>query len=298
MPEPASHDDVVTALRAAGCVYAEEEAAHLIEAAGPGGDLATLVQRRVDGEPLEWIVGWAWFGDSELRIGVRPGVFVPRRQTALVAEIAFDLLPRRHGPGTIVDLCCGTGAIAFQLQDYVPSEQFYLVDIDPEAVACARENVEEFHVDGFPDPIVLQGDLFDALPDDLRGNVDMITANTPYVPTEEIRLLPAEARAHEPLHTLDGGPDGLALLRRIALGAKDWLVVGGGLVIEISDRQIEQAVAAFEDGGLVSWWVRATDDEGDYIGTLVAGRYVRPESFERYLARKDEIDPSQRDLWK
>lgn len=238
------YDAVVTELRSAGCVYAEEEAAHLLEAAGPDGDLGTLVARRVAGEPLEWIVGWAWFGTEDgdgLRVAVHPGVFVPRGRTIELALAAAELLPEA---GVLLELCCGSGAISAYLRRLSPGIDVVAADLDPVAVACAEENL--------PGALVLEGDLFTPVPAALRGTVDVLVANTPYVPSDMVALMPPEARDHEPLHTLDGGPDGLALLRRIAAGAPTWLRPGGTVLIEIAESQYDLAREAFEAAGLVT----------------------------------------------
>ena len=241
MSEVDETDEVVGRLRAAGCVYAEEEA-ELIRA--DGRDVAHLVARRVAGEPLEWVLGWAWFGTEDgtgLRVTVRPGVFVPRGRTIELAVAAADVLP---DDGVAVDLCCGSGAIAAYLHLVRPRARLVAADLDPTAVACARENL--------PFATVVEGDLFDPLPEDLHGRVDMLVANTPYVPSNMVALMPPEAKDHEPRHTLDGGPDGLALLRRIADEAGDWLAPGGVVLIEISETQYDAARDAFEAAGLVT----------------------------------------------
>jgi len=224
----------VATLRAAGCVYAEDEAELLLEA---DGVLDDLVARRVAGEPLEWVLGWAEFAD--LRIEVRPGVFVPRRRTELLAAQA---IARLKPAAVAVELCCGAGAIAAVILEEVPFVEVHAADIDPTAVACARENV--------PNGNVHEGDLYDALPADLRGRVDVLVANTPYVPSDEVALMPPEARDHEPRHTLDGGPDGLDPLRRISGHAQEWLAPGGHLLVEVSERQLPVATAVFETDGL------------------------------------------------
>jgi release factor glutamine methyltransferase len=237
---PERHQDIVETLRAAGCVYAEDEARLLVEAGGPVDE---LVARRVAGEPLEWILGWAWFGTEDgngVRVAVHPGVFVPRGRTIELALAALEVLPRG---GTVVDLCCGSGAVGAYLLHRDPSLSVYAADLDPAAVACARENLP-----GHP---VLEGDLFAALPASLRGAVDVVVANTPYVPSDQVALMPPEARDHEPLHTLDGGPDGLSLLRRIAAEVGDWIRPGGVLLIEISETQYDAARSAFASAGLL-----------------------------------------------
>ena len=164
-------------------------------------------------------------------------------------------------PGAIVvDLCCGAGAIGAALAAALDQAEVHAVDIDPAAVRCARRNVPGH---------VYQGDLYQPLPASLRGRVGILAANVPYVPTGEIGSLPAEARAHEPLVALDGGPEGLDVLRRVAAGAPWWLASGGHLLIETSERQVPLASAAFAASGLTARV--ATSDELNatvVIGTL------------------------------
>jgi release factor glutamine methyltransferase len=246
---------IVSRLRAAGCVFAEDEARLLIAAARTPAELAALVDRRVAGVPLEQVLGWAEF--CGLRIDVDPGVFVPRRRTEfLVAQAAA--LARPGEP--IVDLCCGAGAIAAALAATVDRAEVHAADIDPAAVRCARRNV--------PGP-VYQGDLYAPLPARLRGRAGILVANVPYVPTGEIAYLPPEARAHEPLVALDGGPDGLDVLRRVAAGAPGWLAPGGHLLVEAGERQAPAAVAAFAASGLTPRVARSADTGATVvIGTL------------------------------
>jgi release factor glutamine methyltransferase len=230
---------VVAALRAAGCVFAEEEAA-LLEAAAQDDELALMVARRVAGEPLEQVLGWAEF--CGLRIAVAPGVFVPRRRTEELAREAIGLAAQ-HGPGlVVVDLCCGTGAIGVAVAASLPGIELHSADLDPDAVACARLNVTTGQVH--------EGDLYDALPDHLRGRVDLLLVNAPYVPTGEIRLMPPEARLHEHHVALDGGADGVALHRRVAAASPAWLAPGGTLLIETSRHQADATAAACEAAGL------------------------------------------------
>src|SRR5689334_396451 len=220
---------IVTRLRAAGCVFAEDEARLLISAASTPADLAAMVDRRAAGQPLEHVVGWAEF--CGLRIAVDPGVFVPRRRTEFLVRQAIGLAPRRP---VIVDLCCGSGAVGAALAAALDPAELHASDIDPAAVRCARRNLAPAggHVHS--------GDLFEPLPAALRGRIDILAANVPYVPTAEVGLLPAEARLHEPRVALDGGGDGLDVLRRVAAQASLWLAGGGSLLIEITDRQEQQ----------------------------------------------------------
>jgi release factor glutamine methyltransferase len=216
-----------------------------------------MVDRRVAGLPLEQVIGWAEF--CGLRIAVDPGVFVPRRRTEFLVRQALLLLLAR---GDIaVDLCCGAGAIGAALAASVSGLEVHAADIDPAAVACARRNLEGFG------GLVHEGDLFDPLPPTLRGRVAIIAANVPYVPSDEVRLLPAEARVHEPRVTLDGGPDGLDVLRRVAAGAPDWLMPGGHLLIETSEGQAPRAVSAFTASGLRT----RVESSADLNATVVIG---------------------------
>jgi len=253
---------IVTRLRAAGCVFAEDEARLLVSAARTPAELAAMVDRRVAGLPLEQVVGWAEF--CGLRIAVDPGVFVPRRRTEFLVEQARARLGPR---AIIVDLCCGAGAIGAALASGLDQAELHAADIDPAAVRCARRNVAALggHV--------YQGDLYDPLPAGLRGRVAVVVANVPYVPAGEIRFLPLEARAHEPLVALDGGPDGLGVLRRVAAGAPGWLAPGGHLLIETTERQAPQAAAAFAASGLVPRVSASAElDATVVVGRLPAGR--------------------------
>jgi release factor glutamine methyltransferase len=246
-PVSAAVDRVSLALRGAGCVFAEDEAALLVAAATSDADLAAKVAQRVSGLPLEQVVGFAEF--CGLRIVVEPGVFVPRWRTQFLVAQAVALT-QPHA--VVVDLCCGTGALGVALAAVVPGVDLYASDIDPVAVRCARRNVEPFGR-------VFEGDLFAPLPGALRGRVDVLLVNTPYVPTQEIALLPPEARLYEPAVALDGGADGLDVQRRVAAEAGDWLAPGGHLLVEVSERQAATSVAIFTSAGLTAWV--AEDDE-------------------------------------
>ncbi|GHH44752.1 putative protein N(5)-glutamine methyltransferase [Lentzea cavernae] len=233
---------IVERLRAAGCVFAEEEAALLQETATGPQHLEDLVGQRIDGLPLEHVVGWAMFCGH--RIVVTKGVFVPRHRTELLVDLATNLKPE-----IAVDLCCGSGAVGAVLRHRLPSATVYAADIDPAAVACARQNLTN----------VFEGDLFDALPADLRGRIDVVVANVPYVPTDDIAFMPIEARDHEARVALDGGADGLEVLRRVAAQAVTWLRPGGHLLSETSERQAPAALAAFTAAGLTTKLVTSED---------------------------------------
>ena len=250
---------LVAQLRAAGCVFAEEEARLLQEAADDDQQLRVLVDRRTSGEPLEYVLGWAEF--CGLRIQVDPGVFRPRPRTEFLVEHAVRLVRLRASPLVVVDLCCGSGALGVAFATRLPRAELHATDVDPMAVACARRNVEP--VGGH----VHLGDLFAALPVDLRGRVDVLLANVPYVPTGDLELMPAEARLHEPAGTLDGGADGLDVLRRVAAEAPRWLVPGGHLLTEASARQASGATGVLSSAGLAASVV--TSEEHD--ATVLVG---------------------------
>jgi len=247
-------DPLVTRLRDAGCVFAEDEATLLRQAAS-GDALEALVTRRVAGEPLEVLLGWAEF--AGLRVAVAPGVFVPRRRSELLVDAALEALP---DDAVVVELCCGVGAIAAAIRAARADAEVWACDIDPDAVAVARRNL--------PPERVLAGDLYDALPAPLQGRVDLIVANAPYVPTAEIAFMPAEAREHEHRVALDGGADGHAVQARIASGSRSWLAPGARVIIETSERQAPRTASLLENEGLVVRVMR--DEERD--GTCVVGR--------------------------
>ncbi|MGG0276080.1 putative protein N(5)-glutamine methyltransferase [Bacillus rhizoplanae] len=231
---------IVTRLRSAGCVFAEDEARLLISAARTLDDLTAMVDRRVAGLPLEHVIGWAEF--CGLRIVVDPGVFVPRNRTEFLVRQAAALT--RKG-AVLVDLCCGSGALGAALAATQERIELHASDIDPAAVQCALHNVTA--TGGH----VYEGDLYEPLPATLRGRVDVLVANVPYVPTEAIKLLPSEARIHEARVALDGGADGLDVQRRVAAAAPDWLAPGGHLLVETSERQAKQTVEIFARNGLI-----------------------------------------------
>ena len=253
-PARGAEDPLVARLRAAGCVFAEEEARLLREAAHDGAELEALAARRSGGEPLETVVGWAEF--CGLRIVVEPGVFVPRRRSELVAREAAAQAAAAAPGAVVVDLCCGSGAIGAAVASAVPGIELHATDIDPASVAVARRNIARFGGHAHA------GDLFSALPAGLRGRVAVIAANAPYVPSGEIAFMPPEARDYEPLAALDGGADGTDLQRRVAAGAGEWLAPGGTLLIETSRRQSRTTSALLAAAGFDARIVRDAEIDG------------------------------------
>jgi len=266
------YDDLVLRLRAAGCVFAEDEARVLLEAAQADGSrdgrsatsstggLEELVARRVAGEPLEYVVGWVDF--AGIRVALDPGVFIPRQRTAFLVDLAAAVVPRA---GVVVDLCCGSGALGLAVAHRHPGVELHAADLDPVAVVCARRNLEPIGA------TVHHGDLDAPLPDRLRGRVDVLVANVPYVPSAAIALMPPESRDHEPRGTVDGGTDGLDVVRRLAELAPRWLAPGGTVFVETGADQAAAAIEALAAAGLRAA-VHHDDDRGAIV---VAGTMVR-----------------------
>lgn len=215
-----------------------------------------MVNLRMTGTPLEHVLGWAKF--CGIRIIVDPGVFVPRVRTEYLVRNAVALSVTG---AIVVDLCCGTGAVGIAIAKGLEWIQLYAVDIDPIAVRCARRNVTNLG------GLVFEGDLYKALPAKLRGKVNIVVANAPYVPTGAMNLLPQEARLHEPKVALDGGYDGLDIQRRVAEEATLWLAPGGHLLVETSQMQAPHSLEIFAQFGLIPQLIH--NDEMD--ATVVIG---------------------------
>jgi release factor glutamine methyltransferase len=251
--------DIVARLRAAGCVFAEDEAAIMVETTRDPARLEELVSLRCDGVPLEHVVGWTEF--AGLRLTVHPGVFVPRlRSEALVRE-AVAVTPEG---ATVLDLCCGCGALGAAIATAVPGIALWASDIDPAAVRNAVENLAPFTA------VVSEGDLDQALPETLQGAVDVVVANVPYVPSGRVEYLPAEAREHEPREALDGGVDGLDVLRRVAPRSVRWLRPRGWFLTECAFDQAATAAGVLGQAGLRP--LVHNDDELEVA--IVAGQLV------------------------
>ncbi len=241
-------------LAAAGCVAADEEAAILVAEADDRAAVERWAARRERGEPLAWIVGRVEFLGRPVHVG--PGLYVPRTQSEELAARAAELTPRR---GRVADLCTGTGAVGASVRAFRPAGTVVGTDLDPRAAVCARMN-------GI-DAVVADLDAGLA-----GGAFDVVCAVAPYVPTGALRLLPSDVVSYEPHVALDGGADGLDLVRRVVAGAARLLVPGGWLVTEIGGDQgvpVGEALAAAGFGRHDFW----SDDDGDLRG--VAARLDR-----------------------
>jgi len=255
---PRSVAGAVDRLTAAGCVAAAEEAEELVAAARDDATLEAWIRRREEGEPLAWITGSVVFCGHVVRVD--PGVYVPRIQSEDLARRAALLLV--SGGTAAADLCTGAGAIARFLGVAAPGALVVGVDIDMRAAACARRNGVH----------AVQGDLGEAL---RSGVFDVVTAVAPYVPTEELRFLPADVQRYEPEIALDGGSDGLDVVRRAVSCAGRLLRPGGWFLTEVGadqDRATTDTLVANGFGRVQMWH----DADGDLRG--MAAQRLGPNS--------------------
>jgi release factor glutamine methyltransferase len=241
-------------LTAAGCVAAEDEASELLSLAEDDETAESWIARREQGEPLAWITGVQEFCGRRLRID--PGVYVPRRQSEELARRAAELLAATGS--SAADLCTGSGAVAAHLLSAAPAVRVVGVEIDPTSAACARRN-------GVP---VVVGDLTEPL---LSSAFEVVTAVAPYVPVDELRNLPRDVQHYEPRRSLDGGGDGLDLVRRVVVGSARVLRPGGWLLVELGAEQDEQLAPTLEVAGFESVWTWR-DEDGDLRGLAARRR--------------------------
>jgi release factor glutamine methyltransferase len=248
-------DDATQRLEAAGCASPRRDAelllAHvlevglgrlpLVEEVSPddAATYADLVARRAARVPVQHLTGVAYFRHVELHVG--PGVFVPRPETELLAGWAIEQASPLERP-VVVDLCTGSGAIAAAVADEVPHAQVHAVELDPGALVWAGRNLTDTGVD------LRAGDFATAF-DDLRGQVDVVTCNPPYIPLEAWESVEPEARDHDPDLALFSGEDGLVAMRQLARRAAVLLKPGGVLGAEHADVQGKSAPAVFRATG-------------------------------------------------
>jgi release factor glutamine methyltransferase len=216
------------------------------------------IERRAAGEPLQYVTGEMPF--RHLVLHVRPGVFIPRPETEVLVDAVLEYLGRAGvAEPVVVDLCTGSAAVAASVAHERPQARVYATEIVPETGEVARDNAQRA---GVADRVeVLTGDLFAPLPRDLEGRIDVVVSNPPYVPTADLADLPAEVAAHEPMIALDGGADGLDVVRRIAEQARAWLRPGGLLALETDSARAEAAASV-----LLQWY------EGVEVRKDLAGR--------------------------
>ncbi len=234
-----------------GFIAAVEESEELLAyAAGNITLLDAAVRRRITGEPLAWITGRVSFCGVDIRVD--PDVYVPRWLSEPLARRAVERLPET---GTAIDLCTGSGAIAKVLRAHRPGARVVACDVDPRAVACTAANGAE----------VYQGDLFDPLPRDLEGRVDVVVAVVPYVPTPELPLLQRDTFTFETTLSYDGGADGTHFLRRVVGDSPRFLRPGGALLLELGGHQAELLAHELTRAGYAAPTV-LTDEDRDVRG--------------------------------
>jgi release factor glutamine methyltransferase len=249
----------IARLRAAGCVFAEEEAALIVTRFPTAVDREKALVSRCGGTPLELVLGEAAF--AGVTVSVERGVFLPRRRAEVLVDIAVergDAQPSRRDctdrrPVTALDLGCGAGAIAAALSARRPHWSVHASDVAPAAVRCARSNAERF---GFT---VHAGNWFDGLPPDLRGTFDVVVAHLPYVPTSHLPLLPRDYRSVEPNSTVDGGPDGLDPWRAVVGSCGVWMARSGWLITQVTADQEQEARQIADRQGMRADAIRYDD---------------------------------------
>ena len=257
-------DPTTARLRAAGCVFAEDEAAQLRRAARDEDELEEMTRRREEGEFLEHVLGRVELrGD---RLAVAPGVFVPRQRTALLIEEAVRAARVRRAP-RVLEMCAGAAPIAALVARRVPGALVHAADVDAAALAVARRNLParaRLH----------HGDGWSALPADER--FDVIAAVPPYVPRDAFALMPREAREHEPREALLGGEDGLDHVRSLLAGAADRLAPGGVLLLELHRGQGPAAQEAALATGRLGAVDQVLGEDGSTAVLRVRARPVAP----------------------
>ena len=204
-----------------------------------------LVARRADRVPLQHLTGSVGFRHLSLLVG--PGVFVPRPETESVVQYALDALRGLPAP-LCVDLCAGSGTIAFSLANELPGAVVHAVERDPDALAWTRRNAALRVAAGDPEVQLHLGSAEDALPG-FDGTLDLVISNPPYVATTEAHIPDPEVVDHDPGIALWAGEDGLDVVRLVEQAARRLLKPGGLLVVEHSDRQGRSAPALLEAAG-------------------------------------------------
>ncbi|MGQ9536037.1 MAG: peptide chain release factor N(5)-glutamine methyltransferase [Actinomycetota bacterium] len=220
----------------------------------PGQEEAFIraVARRSRWEPLQYITGRAFF--RYLELVVDPRVLIPRPETEMVVERALALLRERRGHPLVVDVGTGSGCIALSLARECPAAVVHASDIDPRALEAARQNAARLGMEGLVS--FHRGDCLSALPAALRGSLDLVVSNPPYIREEEYAILPPEVRDHEPRSALVPGPRGTEVHERLLQQAFSWLTPGGWLLMEGGENQVHELAGLARELGYVEVAVR------------------------------------------
>jgi release factor glutamine methyltransferase len=242
---------VTNRLAQGGFIAAREEAQELLAyAAGDDVLLESVIQRRLRGEPLAWIIGTTTFCGIQVRVD--SGVYVPRWQSEPLARRALSRLPDN---GRAIDLCTGSGCIAMTLTSQRPRARVVASELDPSAVACAVANGVE----------VFSGDLFSPLPRELEGLTDVVVGVVPYVPSASMAFLPRDTFTYENALAYDGGVEGVDVLRRAIGESPRFLRPGGALLLELGGDEataLQSDLARHGFGEVIVF----SDDDGDVRG--------------------------------
>lgn len=211
-----------------------------------------LIDRRAAGEPLQYILGSQEF--MGLNFAVNPSVLIPRQDTETLVELALKRAGEKKRSLSILDMCCGSGAIAVSMAHFLPKAKITACDISPEALEVARGNAARNGLNGRIE--FRESDLFFMTKRKktvrIKDSFDMILSNPPYIPTQDIDTLQTEVRDHEPIKALDGGSDGLDFYRRIAEDAFGSLKKDGLMFLEIGRDQAEAVISLLSGAGYYS----------------------------------------------
>lgn len=225
----------------------------------------SLIARRAAGEPFPFLTGHIVFWDLDLKVW--PGAFVPRPSSELTVEWAIGHLEKRAAP-VVVDVCTGAGPIAIAIAHEIPEARCWGLDISEEGLDQGRLNSERLRI---ANTTFAMSDLYEALPGELRGKVDLITGHVPYVHPDELADLPSEVRDYEPEYMLsDASDDGLGLMRRAVEESVDWLAPDGWLLLEMAEDLSWEVEQMLKEAGFVETGVVSDDDA---LSVVVEGRY-------------------------
>jgi release factor glutamine methyltransferase len=204
--------------------------------------LRSAIERRASGEPLQYVTGEMPFRHLVLR--VKRGVFIPRPETEVLVDVALEAISSLDEP-LVIDLCTGSGAVAVSLAYEHPGARVLATDVSEHAFEAARQNSLYAGVDERVQ--LFHGSLFEPVSREYLGCMDVVVSNPPYIPTEDVRSLPEEVLAYEPMEALDGGADGLDVARKIASEALEWLKPGGLLAMEVDETRAQAMAEEMQD---------------------------------------------------
>ena len=218
--------------------------------------LGALVERRLDGAPLAHLTGRQRFMGLEMLAG--PEALVPRVETELLARTALAHLP--SSGALVADVCTGSGNVAIAIAHHAPRARVWAADLSEEAVALARRNAASL---GLAERVSFRvGDLLAPFDDgELRGRIDLVTCNPPYISSAKVDAMPRETSGHEPRLAFDGGPLGIRILRRVAMEAPRFLAPGGLLALEVGLGQARGVRRHLEQLGVYAGFIEARDGE-------------------------------------